>query len=410
MRDAISLYELNRQVTFVVSASFGAPIWITAEIAQANVAGNGHCYMELIEKSTRNNTITARARAMIWANKWWQLSQKFEMESGQSLQAGLKVLVRVQVQMHEAYGYSLTIDDIDPTYTMGEMQRRRQEIIRRLTDEGMIDANKSIDLPTPTQRIAVISASNAAGYGDFCHQLANNERGLKFYTHLFPAILQGEQTEQSVIHALERIYSHMEHFDAVVIIRGGGSVSDLNSFDSYELALNIANFPLPVITGIGHERDTTVLDAVAHTSVKTPTAAAAMFIEMAAEELNRLEQIQYAVIDNSRGRIDRERNRLNRLSSSVRDTHLRLGQQINHLDLTLERVKMYAKQRIASEQQRIAYTKRSIEMAQPDNILRRGFSITRINGKAVKDASDVKPGMVIETQTANGRFESKVTG
>lgn len=404
MKEAITLYELNRQVAFIVTASFGAPIWITAEIAQIGTAGNGHCYLELIEKSPRTGTVKARAKAMIWSNRWWQLSQNFEMETGQQLKAGLKVLIQVQVQMHEAYGYSLVIQNIDTSYTLGEMQRKRQEILRRLEEEGMMNVNKELDLPSPAQRIAVISASNAAGYGDFCHQLENNEWGIRFYTHLFPAILQGEQTEESVIAALDRIYQCHELFDVVVIIRGGGSTVDLSSFDSYELALNVANFPLPVITGIGHERDTTVLDAVAHTSVKTPTAAAAMLIDHNAGELDNLMRMQQIVCDMGHGRMEREMMRLARLTSAVRDTHVRLGRQQNQLTLTDERIRMMMRQRIQTEGQKLEYMERSISMAQPDAILKRGFSIARINGKAIKSASDIKPGDIIETQTADGSF------
>ncbi len=317
-------------------------------------------------------------------------------------------MVEVQVQMHEQYGYSLVIQNIDPSYTMGEMQRRRQEILLRLKNEGMIEANKSLQLPTLTQRIAVIRTSNAAGYGDFCHQLENNEYGLKFYVKLFSALLQGDQTEGSVIAALDRIYAHIDLFDVVVIIRGGGSTVDLSSFDSYELALNVANFPIPVFVGIGHERDTTVLDAVAHTSVKTPTAAAVKIIDHQLNELNRVEGISQTVMHDVRERMEREKLRIARLSSAVCDTHLHLGQQINQLTLFYERVRMMAVQRLQNERQRLAFAERSIAMAQPDNILRRGFSIVRIDGKAVKDASKLTPGTVVETQTANGTFSAEV--
>ncbi|MBR0037331.1 MAG: exodeoxyribonuclease VII large subunit [Bacteroidales bacterium] len=408
MRESITLLQLNRQVAQVVTSAFDEPLWIVAEIAQLNVAGNGHCYLELIEKSPRTNAITAKAKAMIWSNRWWAVSRAFELETGQRLQAGLKVMLEVQVQMHEAYGYSLVIQDIDATYTLGEMQRRRQEIIQRLTDEGMIDVNKSLQLPRLTQRIAVISADTAAGYGDFCHQLANNEYGLVLYTHLFPALMQGEKTEASVIKALERVFEHQEKFDAVVIIRGGGAVSDLNSFDSYELALNIANFPLPVITGIGHERDTTVLDAVAHTSVKTPTAAAAFLIERLANELSHLYDLQNAILSAASSRIEREKLRLARIAGWIGNTHVALGQQMNRLHLLSEKIRLLLQQRISTERQQLNFIEKSIEVSQPDNILKRGFSITRKNGKAVKAANELQAGDQIETQTSDGCFTSVV--
>jgi len=408
MEESLSLYELNRMVALTISENFGTPLWVTAEIASLNVASNGHCYLELIEKNPKSGSTTARAKAMVWANRWWLVKESFEQGTGQTLQAGMKVMVKVMVNMHEAYGYSLVIQDIEPNYTLGEMQRKRIEIIRRLTEEGMIDLNRGIPLPRITQRIAIVSANTAAGYEDFCHQLENNEFGLKFYVHLFPAQMQGEQTEASVIQALDRIYEHQELFDVAVIIRGGGSVVDLNSFDSYELALNIANFPLPVIVGIGHERDNTVLDTVAHLSVKTPTAAAAFLIERMADELGTLEELQSRMLDNTQGRIDRERIRLDRYSNIVQGSHIRLGQQQNRLTLIQERMALLLHNRIEKEQQKMDLVQRTIEMAQPDNILKRGFSIARLNGKAVKDATLLKAGDIIETEFADGKIRSEV--
>lgn len=409
MEEALSLYELNRQVSRVVTEHFDAPVWIVAEIAQMSNPGNGHCYLELIEKSERNGATVARARAVIWANRYLLLKESFERGTGQHLQAGMKVMVLVQITMHEAYGYSLTIQDIEPNYTVGEMQRRRQAIIRQLTDEGMIDVNRSLPLPRLIRRIAIISASNAAGYGDFCHQLANNDYGLKFYARLFAAQLQGEQTESSVIKALNEIYQHREMFDVVVIIRGGGSVVDLNSFDSYELALNVANFPLPVIVGIGHERDNTVLDAVANLSVKTPTAAAAFLIDRLADELNLIDTLQMQVINMVRSRVENEHLRLSQYSNVVHGSHIRLGQQMNKLTLMEERIMMMLRQRLSVESQHLDYIAKTIELSQPENILRRGFSITRLNGRSVKDASTLKPGDVLETVVAEGTFSSVVS-
>lgn len=408
MEEALSLYELNRMVALTISENFGTPLWVTAEIASLNVASNGHCYLELIEKNSKTGSTTARAKAMIWANRWWLVKETFEQGTGQMLQAGMKVMVQAMVNMHEAYGYSLVIQNIEPNYTLGEMQRKRMEIIQRLTDEGMIDLNRGIPLTRPTQRIAIISANTAAGYGDFCHQLENNEYGLKFYTHLFPAQMQGEQTEASVIQALNRIYEHQELFDVAVIIRGGGSVVDLNSFDSYELALNIANFPLPVIVGIGHERDNTVLDSVAHLSVKTPTAAAAFLIERMADELSHIDELQNSMLDRTQGRIEREQLLLDHYSNVIQGTHIRLGQQLNQLTLIQERIGLLLHHRMEAERQQLDFAQRTIQMAQPDNILRRGFSITRLNGKAVKEATQVQSGDIIETQTAAGTIRSEV--
>ena len=288
MGDKISLYELNRCIAEVINTTFDDHYWVVAEISEIRTASNGHCYLELIEKSPRSNAIVARARATIWSNRWMLCRETFESVTGQRLAAGMKILVCVVVQMHEAYGFSLNIVDIDPSFTLGELALRRQEIIKRLNDEGIIDMNKEIDIPLLPQRIAIVSAQNAAGYGDFCHQLSNNDYGVCFYTHLFPAAMQGAATEKSIIAALDRIYRHQDLFDLVVIIRGGGGTADLNCFDSYDLAVNVANFPLPVIVGIGHERDNTILDMVAHTSVKTPTAAAAFLIDRLGSQYSRL--------------------------------------------------------------------------------------------------------------------------
>lgn len=400
--EAITLQQLNQQVASVIHATFDEPVWITAELSDVRVANNGHCYMQLVEKDPKRGTMLAFANAHIWANRWWLIRDSFQQQTGQAFQSGLKVMLLVEVTMHEAYGYSLNILDVDPTYTLGEMARRRMEILAQLKQDGVIDMNRELPFPALPQRIAIISAEGAAGYGDFCHQLNDNEWGLCFYTHLFPAIMQGQQTESSVISALERIALNEDLFDVVVVIRGGGASADLASFDSYELALNIANFPLPVITGIGHDRDQTVLDHVAHTSVKTPTAAASLLIDTLSQQLSTLQQLQEDIIDNTRGRIEREQLRLHRMINLVRGTHIALGQQINRLTLTAERIKFLSTQRLQNDQQKLSYIERTIQMAQPDNLLKRGFSITRINGHAVRSVSEVHPGAELQIQTADG--------
>jgi len=402
----MTLYELNHQVSKALNKAFPSPLWVQAEISDFRLATNGHCYMELIEKGENSSgQLVAKARAMIWSFKYYQLSSFFEQTTGERLRNGLKVLVEVQVQMHESYGYSLVIQNIDPSFSIGEMARRRREIIKRLTDEGMIDMNRSLPFPELPQRIAVISAPTAAGYGDFCHQLENNEWGVRFYVKLFPAMMQGEQTERSVIEALDRIADNLALFDLVVIIRGGGSGSDLSSFDSYELAVNIANFPLPVVTGIGHERDRSVCDEVAHTSVKTPTAAAALLIDALGEQMSILDSLQQHIINSIEGRMEREQLRLSRLANGVRGTHITLQQQIGKLNLIGERIALITQQRIASDQQKLEYLQRTIHMAQPDNILQRGFCITRYNGKAVKNPEDVPNGAQLEIETSKGRLK-----
>lgn len=408
MRDSISLLELNRQISEVVNAAFDSFIWVTAEISEIRIASNGHCYLELVEKSKKTSTIVARQRATIWNQRWWLMKETFEVTTGQTLKAGIKILVCVQVQMHEAYGMSLNIVDIDPSFTLGEMALRRQEIINRLTEEGMIDMNKELEMPITPQRIAVISAKNAAGFGDFCHQLENNEYGAKFYIHLFPATMQGEKTESSIIEALNNIYNNVELFDVVVIIRGGGGVADLASFDSYDLAVNIANFPIPVIVGIGHERDNTILDIVAHTSVKTPTAAAALLIDFLGEQISHIEQLKEEMVEAVSWRMETNKNLLTRYLSAIKTTQLSLREQLNHINLLGEKIKTSANLLIERQKQRHELLGKTIELTRPENILARGFSITRFEGHAIKDSTKIPDNATIETQTAKGIIVSKV--
>ena len=408
MRDSISLLELNRQISEVVNAAFDSFIWVTAEISEIRTASNGHCYLELVEKSKKTSTIVARQRATIWNQRWWLMKETFEVTTGQTLKAGIKILVCVQVQMHEAYGMSLNIVDIDPSFTLGEMAMRRQEIINRLTEEGMIDMNKELEMPITPQRIAVISAKNAAGFGDFCHQLENNEYDAKFYIHLFPAAMQGEKTESSIIEALNNIYNNVELFDVVVIIRGGGGVADLASFDSYDLAVNIANFPIPVIVGIGHERDNTILDIVAHTSVKTPTAAAALLIDLLGEQISHIEQLKEEMVEAISWRMETNKNLLTRYFSAIKATQLSLREQLNHINLLGEKIKINANLLVERQKQRHELLGKTIELTRPENILARGFSITRFEGHAVKDGTKIPDNATIETQTAKGIIVSKV--
>ncbi len=425
----LSLHELTQRIAAVVNSSFEEPVWIVAELSDVRVAANGHCYMTLIEKEPRRGTTLASVRGMIWANRWWLLRDSFEQQTGQSFASGLKVMIQVQVSMHELYGLSLNILDIDPTYTLGELARRRLEILKQLKEEGVIDMNRELPFPILPRRIAIISAEGAAGYGDFLKQLSQNTFGLKFYCHLFPATMQGQQTESSVIAALERIFEVQDFFDVVVIIRGGGATVDLASFDSYQLAFNVANFPIPVITGIGHDRDETVLDHVAHTSVKTPTAAAALLIDKMTEQLQNVLDLQEEIKDHVEQRMNDERQRLQRFGNAIRNTHVTLTQQIGRLEMMGQKIQGSAHQRILRENNRLemmsqtirlqigqhmqrdkdklSFFEKTILMAQPDNILKRGFSITRLDGHAVKSASSVPQGSMLKIQTADGELTAQ---
>ena len=378
--------------------------WVEAELSECRET-RGHCYMELIQKDELSATPVAKAQAKCWANKWLTIRPYFERITGQQLHAGMKVLLQVYPQFHEAYGFSWIVNDIDPTYTIGDMARKRQEIIKKLKDEGVFDLQKELQLPMFCQRIAVISSQTAAGYGDFCNQLADNPYGFKFETQLFPATMQGEGVEQSIINALERIYD--TDYDCVVIIRGGGATSDMSGFDTLALAENVANFPIPIITGIGHERDESILDMVSHTRVKTPTAAAAFLIEHIKEVLD--------VIDNSQDRITRyAQQKLTTLNSQlaiVSESIPRLfslvkTRQESKLDIFEQRMRTSIDRRLTNESHKLELISEKLKALDPTLLLARGYSITMHNGHAVKDASSLAPGTEIETRLAKGTIHS----
>ena len=402
------MLELNRLVRESIECEMPEEYWVEAELSECRET-RGHCYMELIQKDELSATPVAKAPAKCWANKWLTIRPYFERITGQQLHAGMKVLLQVYPQFHEAYGFSWIVNDIDPTYTIGDMARKRQEIIKKLKDEGVFDLQKELQLPMFCQRIAVISSQTAAGYGDFCNQLADNPYGFKFKTQLFPATMQGEGVEQSIINALERIYD--TDYDCVVIIRGGGATSDMSGFDTLALAENVANFPIPIITGIGHERDESILDMVSHTRVKTPTAAAAFLIEHLKEVLD--------VIDNSQDRITRyAQQKLTTLNSQlaiVSESIPRLFSlvktlQESKLDIFEQRMRTSIDRRLTSESHKLELISEKLKALDPTLLLARGYSITMHNGHAVRDASTLPPGTEIETRLAKGSVISKVKG
>ena len=311
-----TLSELTGAVRDTLEATFPETYWVRAETSDVRVnAASGHCYLEFIEKNPKTNQLVAKARGSIWAKVFRMLKPYFEMETGQTFTSGLKVLVKVTIEFHELYGFSLNVVDIDPTYTIGDMARKRQEIIRQLQADGVFTLNKELTFPDFPTRIAVITSPTAAGYEDFLNQLLHNQAGYPFYPKLFPALMQGEKTEESVIAALERIDACREYFDVVVIIRGGGATSDLNSFDSYLLAAHCAQFPLPIITGIGHERDDTIVDLVAHTRLKTPTAVAAFLIHCLDQQAATLNDLEERFTQEVRGWLKEESYTLQQIGS-----------------------------------------------------------------------------------------------
>lgn len=404
--------------------------WVEAELLDCH-EGNGHCYMELVQKDEYSNTPVARARANCWRNTWMRLRPRFEKVTGQRLHAGMKVLLLVKATFHPAYGFSWNIIDIDPTYTMGDLARRRQEIIAALKEEGVFDLNKSIGIPMFAQRIAVISSETAAGYGDFCGQLADNPYGFQFSTRLFPAVMQGEMVEQSVISALDSINAEIEEFDVVVIIRGGGATSDLSGFDTLALAENVANFPLPVITGIGHDRDESVLDMISCVRVKTPTAAADFLISNLADTLATIEDLGHRLVTHIKERLSGEKVRMSAIQSllptlfyrrKARETDIisslsariqtatarRLQAESARIDGISQRLPLYATSRLDREKHRLEMISQRADAVNPIHILRRGYSIALHEGKAVRDSALLSPGDRIDIVMAEGKILAEV--
>ena len=435
--DTLSLYEMNNLVKEALKTCFPQRYWIHAELSEVHENPSGHCYLEFIEKTPRSGQIIAKARGMIWAATYRLLKPYFETNTGQRFASGIKVLVEVSPTFHEQYGYSLTVHNINPEYTLGDLALQRKRIIAQLTAEGIIDMNRELAWPTTPQRIAVISSPTAAGYGDFCNQLQHNPHGYRFYTVLFPAVMQGEQAERSILNALSRVYEYADLFDTVVIIRGGGATSELSCFDSYLRAAHGAQLPLPVSTGIGHERDDTVWDAVANTRVKTPTAAAEFLIGKAAEFTVSLQLLQKNILTLCSNRLQQERQQITAYQSDIS----RLIQQRITLDtLRLERLQqslnLKIRNKIEAERSRITQlavhipaksekrlieekyrwkniwqkirnttnlyienakrelenTERLIVASSPENILKRGYSVTLKNGKVVKSAQELATG------------------
>lgn len=474
MNQQLTLSQLNESIKDALLDAFPTTVWVVAEVSELNENRSGHCYLELIEKE--GISIIARSRATIWSYTFRMLKPYFETTTGQSFTQGIKILIQVIVEYHPAYGLSLNIKDIDPTYTVGDLALQRKEILDRLKSEGVFEMNKELELPLVPQKIAIISSATAAGFLDFMNQLETSEYGFKFYTKLFAATMQGADSVPSIIHALERIFQYDDFFDVVVIIRGGGATADLASFDSYDLAYNITQFSLPVITGIGHEKDDTIIDLVAHTRMKTPTAVAEFLISGVARFYERLVEMENEVIQITRNTVDYQHNKLGRIAESlnylvsefINEKQLRLTKkgnelhknisqfsfkkkyEINNLKHDLESAvflwfvetknRMELKRRIlkrvvgesllkenanlihfkdliASESKRIIFREKekihinenTVRLLNPENILKRGYSLTLKDGVIVKSAAELNVDEEIETRFADGKIKSKIT-
>ena len=473
MNKEFTLSQLNKSIKDTLQNAFPTTVWVVAEVSEMKENRSGHCYLELIEKE--GNEILARSRATIWSYTFRMLKPYFETSTGQQFTQGIKILVQVTVEYHPAYGLSLNIKDIDPTYTVGDMAMQRKEIINRLQTEGIFEMNKELELPLVPQKIAIISSATAAGFQDFMNQLDLNESGFKFYTKLFEATMQGAETVPSIINALERIFQYEDFFDAVVIIRGGGATADLSSFDDYDLAFNITQFPLPVITGIGHEKDDTIIDLVAHTRMKTPTAVAEFLITGVARFYERLLDMENEVVQFVRNTIDNEQSRLEKIATDlnysvsgfINEKQVRITKMGNELQQNINRfsfkkeyeinnlkhdlesavslwfvevknsmelkrrvlkrvvgesllkesatlihysdlISSKSRKMIFREQEKIHINENSMRLLNPENILKRGYSLTLKDGEVVKSAERLKMNDEIETRFANGKVKSKI--
>lgn len=430
---AITLSELSQLINGAVSRTPELrDVWVLAELSNVTGGRGTHWYMDLIEKDAAGRNL-ARIKAMIWAQNSRKINLKLYEATGIYFRNGIKVMIRGQVNYHPSYGMGFTITDVEPSYTIGDMERLRREILEALTKEGLIERNKQLPVPTTPQRIAVISAEGAAGYGDFVHQLASTAEGFVFYPVLFPARLQGDKTAESVIAALDRIEAHADAWDAVVIIRGGGAASDLNGFDNLELARRVARSPLPVIVGIGHERDRTVLDEIACVRCKTPTAVAAWLIDALRSALGRAIELTGAIVDMAKERLTGDRRRLEQAAFQIPAAASRATNTARiRLEQLHGQLKAASDSRISSERQRLQARldtirnsipvvisrvgerleslDKLIRALDPAETLKRGYSITRIGGKAIRSVDEVPPIAKIETTLAKGKVVSVIVG
>lgn len=449
MEESTSLFNLIASVKDRLQSHFPMPVWVVAEISEMNINRSGHCYLELIEKDALSDKILAKSRATIWAFAFRMIRPYFETSTGETLRSGLKVLVKASVELHEVYGFSLNISDIDPQYTIGDMAMKRARIIQQLEADGVLTMNKDLPFPLVPQRIAVVSSETAAGFGDFENQLQNNPYGFDFQLQLFPAIMQGDKASDSIIHAFEQVYNQMDQFDLLVLLRGGGSKSDLSCFDDYNLSYYITQFPMPVLTGIGHERDDSVCDMVAHTKLKTPTAVAEFLIQQLVDFQSHLDVLMQQMEDSYHQTFEELDYQLHDLTNQL---HLASKQLITSKEYALDMVKLRLKgnaqqflhdklmqvdfmgedfkrlaknslthamdkfdgrvsrfkkwthQYIQTREEQLHFLEEKNNWANPQHILARGFAIVSSNGKVLKDTESVKKGDKLKIYLAKGKI------
>lgn len=405
----LSLYELNALVRDAIAQELPDSYWVQGELSEGRVGAGGHFYGELVQRDEDSGEIIAKARINCWASSYASVSRKFESLTDEHLRAGLAVLLEVRVTFHPQYGYSLSVQDIDPSYTLGDAVRRRMQILAQLEADGILRDNQMLSMPILPRRVAVISSAQAAGYGDFCKQVQDNDYGYYFQLKLFPALMQGRGLEESIIGALGQIADEADQWDVVVIIRGGGATSDLSDFDSYPLAACIAQMPLPVITGIGHERDETVLDHVAHTHLKTPTAVGAFLIDCMVEAEARVEDLAQRIARATSDKLASEKQRMLRLTTTLPMAfRMDSSRRERGLEALMHRLSMAIREVMQGQVHRIDLLEQRLHGLDPDVMLKRGYSITMVDGHLVTDLSSLVAGQELITRTYNGEITSTI--
>ena len=398
---SLTLLDLQRMVRATLESRFRDPLWISAEISELKVNRSGHCYLNLVEKGSTDGAPRAEARAVIWKSAWAPMASMFEAATGATLRAGLRVLVRVVVSYHEVYGFSLQIIDLDPRYTLGEVERRRRETIARLQQDGVWDMNRELTLPRPTLRIAIVSSDTAAGYQDFMNELCRNT--YRFETTLFRSLMQGDAAQESIVAALSAIAAREDEFDVVAIIRGGGSTSDLALFDSYLIASYVAQFPLPLFSGIGHDKDVSVVDMVAHTSLKTPTAVATKLVEMADYEMNLVDNIAADIAYLVENRLQNEDMRIYTYGTNIeRFATGYINDSLNRIELINNNIHNRIELIFSTEEQRLNEAERALKSYSIDNILRLGFAVARNQDGAIRSIANTHVGQSVDIELLDG--------
>jgi exodeoxyribonuclease VII large subunit len=401
----LSLSELNLKIQQTLEEQLASSYWVVAEITQLQINQSGHCYLELVQKE--EGKVIAKARATIWAYSYRNISAWFEKITGTQLNAGMRILANAKVTFHEVYGLSLNVKDIDPSFTLGEREKARQEVIQKLESDGVMEMNRGIELPDVPQKIAIISSETAAGYGDFIDQLINNSYGFNVHYQFFPSTMQGDKAPESIINSLHQIYD-ANNAELVVIIRGGGSQLDLDCFDDYELCSHIAQFPLPVLTGIGHERDTSIADMVAHTQLKTPTAVAEFIIQGFGVFMANLEDLFNTISSIAGINITSEKEALLYLSSNITQrASLNVHNTKSELVSIIQKLKYLSSKQFIAGTNYINSIEQKIELLNPTNLLNKGYSLSYLNGKPIKKQK-ISKGDKIETITASQRICSTV--